>query len=40
MGLHDRLSKQGDGGTVVALSAAGNRSVAAPAPIVDPYADL
>ena len=40
MGLHDRLSKQGDGGTVVALSAAGNRNVAQPAPAVDPYADL
>src|SRR6478672_10491824 len=40
MGLHDRLSKQGDGGTVVALSSASNRSVAQPAPVVDPYADL
>src|SRR3954470_9463956 len=40
MGLHDRLSKQGDGGTVVALSAAGNRSTSQPTPAVDPYADL
>src|SRR6478672_4920273 len=40
MGLHDRLSKQGDGGTVVALSSASNRSVAQPTPVVDPYADL
>ena len=40
MGLHDRLSRQGDGGTVVALVPSGNRGGRAPTPAVDPYADL
>ena len=40
MGLHDRLSKQGDGGTVVSLSAGSSRYVPHAPPVVDPYADL
>jgi pilus assembly protein CpaF len=42
MGLHDRLQRQGDGGTVVALSP-GTSSNRAEAPVtltVDPYAEL
>jgi pilus assembly protein CpaF len=39
MGLHDRLSKQGDGGTVVALAPNGHRPAHDP-PVVDPYAEL
>jgi pilus assembly protein CpaF len=42
MGLHDRLQRQGDGGTVVTLTP-GNigRAAEAPAPItIDPYAEL
>src|SRR3954447_16895123 len=40
MGLHDRLSKQGDGGTVVALTPNGNRPTPPSVVSVDPYADL
>jgi pilus assembly protein CpaF len=40
VGLHDRLSKQGDGGTVVSLSAGNSRYVPHAPPVVDPYADL
>ena len=40
MGLHDRLSKQGDGGTVVALTADGHRPTPPSVVSVDPYAEL
>src|SRR4051795_8797128 len=40
MGLHDRLSKQGDGGTVVALTPNGNRPTPPSVVSVDPYGDL
>src|SRR3954465_9002765 len=40
MGLHDRLSKQGDGGTVVALSPNGHRPTPPSVVSVDPYAEL
>jgi pilus assembly protein CpaF len=40
MGLHDRLSKQGDGGTVVALAPNGHRHTPLDAPVVDPYGEL
>jgi pilus assembly protein CpaF len=40
MGLHDRLTKQGDGGTVVALSPNGTRPAPAETTMVDPYAEL
>jgi pilus assembly protein CpaF len=40
MGLHDRLQRQGDGGTVVTLTPSGARAEA-PAPLTtDPYAEL
>jgi pilus assembly protein CpaF len=40
MGLHDRLQRQGDGGTVVTLTPSGGRATA-PAPLAtDPYAEL
>ena len=39
MGLHDRLSRQGDGATVVALSPNGH-GPAVPPPQADPYAEL
>src|SRR6478672_8835046 len=40
MGLHDRLSKQGDGGNVVALASNGSRPVPPTVVRVDPYAEL
>jgi pilus assembly protein CpaF len=40
MGLHDRLSKQGDGGTVVALTPNGHRPTPPSVVSVDPYAEL
>ncbi len=39
MGLHDRLQRQGDGGTVVALTPGGRPEATAPL-TVDPYAEL
>jgi pilus assembly protein CpaF len=40
MGLHDRLTKQGDGGNVVSLTANGTRPAPAEAVSIDPYAEL
>ncbi|MDX6477038.1 MAG: pilus assembly protein CpaF [Gaiellaceae bacterium] len=40
MGLQDRLTRQGDGGTVVNLSTGGGRSTPVEPVSIDPYADL
>src|SRR3954471_24309907 len=40
MGLQDRLTRQGDGGTVVALGATGARPAPVETASVDPYAEL
>jgi pilus assembly protein CpaF len=41
MGLHDRLQRQGDGGTVVTLTPGNLSRVEPPAPLtIDPYAEL
>ena len=40
MGLQDRLTRQGDGGTVVTLSANGTRPAAIETVVIDPYAEL
>src|SRR3954466_1962341 len=40
MGLQDRLTRQGDGGTVVALGATGARPAPVETASIDPYADL
>ena len=41
MGLHDRLQRQGDGGTVVTLTPGNVSRAEAPTPLtVDPYAEL
>jgi pilus assembly protein CpaF len=40
MGLQDRLTRQGDGGTVVALGATGARPAPVETASIDPYAEL
>jgi pilus assembly protein CpaF len=40
MGLQDRLTKQGDGGTVVTLTSGGARPAAVESLSIDPYAEL
>jgi pilus assembly protein CpaF len=40
MGLQDRLTRQGDGGTVVALTSGGGRPAPVESVSIDPYAEL
>jgi pilus assembly protein CpaF len=40
MGLQDRLTRQGDGGTVVALTSGGGRPASVESVSIDPYAEL
>src|SRR5437868_4354192 len=40
MGLHDRLTRQGEGGPALAAAGSNGHGAVSPAPAVDPYAEL